>query len=409
MQRPLLRWIGKLALVGMFGAGIGLGLQWSGAPQRHAAAIDPAGEAHAQQPAIATATGPGSPRGTIVVDVAQRVSPAVVSIGATKATYIRESDPFGFDLYFPLYQYAKREFPYLGSGFILDAKGHVLTNYHVVQGATRINVTLTDRRSFTARLLDADTYVDVALLRIEGLDPDETLPTLPLGDSDGILIGETVLAVGNPFGPLISDPRPSVSVGVVSAVDRSFKLTQDNYSGAEHTYRNMIQTDAAINPGNSGGPLVNLDGEAIGINTFIFSRSGDSASVGFSIPINRARKIAEEILQFGRVRAIRVDIEPLNLTPSIRQWLQLTVDKGALVKSIEIGGPAERAGLEPGDVVTGCDGVPINDAEDLMAHIMSRNVGDKIAMQVKRQEQDLELSYPVTEAASRAGSRTSTP
>jgi serine protease Do len=400
MPRILRRWIGKLVTVGVLGAGMGVGMQLAGdlAPRRGEREARPAaltGSAQASPPPAAAS--PNNPRRTIVVDVAQRVSPAVVSIGATKTTYLRESDPFGFDLYFPLYQYAKREFPYLGSGFIIDRQGHVLTNYHVVQGATSISVTLTDRRGYTAKLLDADTYVDVALLKIEGLG-DEALPTLPLGNSDDIMIGETMLAIGNPFGPLLSDPRPSVSVGVVSAVDRSFKLTRDDKTGGEHTYRNMIQTDAAINPGNSGGPLVNLDGEAIGINTFIFSNSGDSASVGFSIPINRARKIAAEILKFGRVRPIWMDIEPLNLTPAIRQWLQLAVDKGALIKSIEIGGPAERAGLTPGDVVTACDGAPINDAGDLLAHIVSRNVGDKIHMRVARKDRTLELIYPVTEA-----------
>jgi serine protease Do len=239
------------------------------------------------------------------------------------------------------------------------------------------------------------------LLQIQGLK-GEQLPTLPMGDSDGIMIGETVLAIGNPFGPLISDPRPSVSAGVVSAVDRSFKPTPDRESGSAHTYRNMIQTDAAINPGNSGGPLVNLDGQAIGINTFIFSNSGGSVSVGFSIPINRARKVAEEILRFGRVRPIWLDFEALNMTPAIRQWLQAPVDKGALIKSLEVGGPSQRAGLAPGDVIVETDGVPVNDASDLMAHVMSRNVGDRIRLKVVRQNQTVYLTYPITEAPRQA-------
>lgn len=406
MNRSITSWLNRLLMVAVLGATIGGGYhlatrllpEEANPPTRlldlnaWAATFDALSSGRVD-----------NPRRTLIVDVAEAVSPAVVSIGATRTTYMREADPFGFDLYFPLYKYSQREYPYLGSGFIIDKEGHVLTNYHVVQGATRITVTLTDRRTFDARLLDADRFVDVALLQIEGA-ARENLPTVRLGDSDDIMIAETVLAIGNPFGPLISDPRPSVSVGVVSAVDRSFKLTTDP-QGGEHTYRNMIQTDAAINPGNSGGPLVNLNGEVIGINSFIFSRSGDSASVGFSIPINRARKIADEILTYGHVRPIRVDLEPLNLTPAVRQWLQLTVDKGALIKSIEIGGPAERAGLEPGDVIVQADGVPISDAEDLMAHILSRNVGDQIELLVVRQKETLRIIYPVTEAQSGRSAR----
>ena len=224
-----------------------------------------------------------SNRHTIVVDVAQRVSPAVVSISVTKITGERQWDMFGGEFFAP-YNLIMRErnFPYLGSGFVIDQSGRTLTNYHVVEDSSAITITLPDGRSFKAKLLDADSYLDIALLQIEGLKPGDKLPTIPLGDSNSMMIGESVLAIGNPYGPLLADPRPSVSVGVVSAVNRSFRGQQQS-----HIYQDMIQTDAAINPGNSGGPLINLDGEAIGINTFIFSRSG-----GRITSVSRSRSTA---------------------------------------------------------------------------------------------------------------------
>lgn len=336
-----------------------------------------------------------SNRHTIIVDVAQAVSPAVVSIGVSKTTYVRQYDPFGGDLFFTPYLIAplKQNFPYLGSGFILNKEGHVVTNYHVVEDAKEIFVTLTDRRTFPARLLDADRYVDIAVLKIEGLRGDENLPTLALGNSDEIMIGETVMAIGNPFGPLIADPRPSVSVGVISAANRSFRDSQQ-----QRIYQDMIQTDAAINPGNSGGPLVNLDQQVIGINTFIFSESGNSAGVGFSIPINRVAKIVGEILQHGKVRAIRKDFEFVTVSSYLVQVLSLTTRSGALVKAIDVGGPGDRAGMQPGDVIIGVNQKEIKSADDLLGHLLSHTVGDTLRLTLVRQDQRFDVSYTIEEA-----------
>ena len=408
MTRKILQWFGICLALGVLGLGVGLGLSLGGFGDRFATpnpgqptiSLSPGGQAWAQTPAdgipnATTGSGRGSARHTHIVDIAERVSPAVVSIGVTKTQIIRQYDPFGGDLFFPPYltRRLKRNFPYLGSGFIIDKKGHVITNYHVIENASSINVTLTDRRTYTARVLDADRYVDIALLQIEQLEPDEDLPTLPLGDSDDIMIGETALAVGNPFGPLIADPRPSVSVGVVSAVQRSFQPHSEG-----RIYQDMIQSDAAINPGNSGGPLVNLDGEAIGINTFIFSRSGDSASVGFSIPVNRARRIVDEILEFGKIRSLRLDFDVLSLTDYIIQALDLNVRHGALVRSIDIGGAAEAAGLEPGDVIVQVDDKPIEDDQALLANFLTRTVGEKMTLKIVRQGNPMTLTYQITEA-----------
>ncbi len=394
---PILLVLASMILLGLgLGLGLGLATRLGDLP----VSLDPSAAALAQIRAPARSSAGGDPHGsrsarhTIVVDVARQVSPAVVSIGVTKTSYGREYQLFFDDPFFAPYLIRPRrqDFPYLGSGFIIDEAGHVVTNYHVVEGASSITVTLTDRRAFSARLLDADRFVDVALLQIEGLSEREHLPTIALGDSDDIMIGETVLAVGNPFGPLIADPRPSVSVGVVSATSRSFRGDQNG-----RIYQNMIQTDAAINPGNSGGPLLNLDAEAIGVNTFIFSRSGDSASVGFSIPINRVRRIVEEILEFGRLRAIRMDFETVSLSPPIVQMLDLGVTEGALVRAIDIGGPAERAGLQPKDVITRVDGIDIRDADDLMASFLTRTVGETLDMTVRRDGEELHLKYVIEE------------
>lgn len=335
----------------------------------------------------------GNNRHTIVVDVARRVSPAVVSIGVTKLTGERQWDLFGGEFFSPYSLIMReRDFPYLGSGFIIDQQGRTLTNYHVVQDSSAIAITLTDGRKFKARLLDADSFVDVALLQIDGLAKGEKLPTIPLGDSDQIMIGESVLAIGNPYGPLLADPRPSVSLGVVSAVNRSFRGQRQS-----HIYQDMIQTDAAINPGNSGGPLINLDGQAIGINTFIFSRSGGSENVGFSIPSNRVKRVVDEILKYGKVRAIRLDFEFADLTPNVVQMLGLKVSKGALVTDLVAGGPAEKAGLRRGDVIVAINGKPVRDTSDLVDQFLSRTVGEKFTVTVQRGGKPIDLTYKIEE------------
>jgi S1-C subfamily serine protease len=234
--------------------------------------------------------------------------------------------------------------------------------------------------------------VDVALLEMQNIKEGEVLPTIPLGDSGDIMIGETILAIGNPFGPLIADPRPSVSAGVVSAVARSFKPDK-----ADRIYHDMIQSDAAINPGNSGGPLVNLDGEAIGINTFILSNSGGSDNVGFSIPINRAKRVVDEILRFGKLRAIRLDFEARDLTPYVIQVLNLKATGGALIWSTDIGGPAQKAGLEPGDVIVAVNDKKIASANELISSFLTRTVDEHLRLTVMRQDKQIELQYVITE------------
>jgi len=240
---------------------------------------------------------PGTPASLTKTDIATRsnaitaaveaVEPAVVSVNVIKTQVIRSGGPFGFGFFdffgsIPM----KRQVQSIGTGVIYDPQGYIITNAHVVSGATDIKVVLPDKREFDARIVGADESRDIAKLKIDGA----RLPHAKLGSSQNLIIGEWSSALGNPYGFLMNDSKPSVSVGVISAVNRSFSPREDG-----RIYRNMIQTDAAINPGNSGGPLTNINGEVIGINTFIFSESGGNTGIGFAIPIDAVKSILAKI------------------------------------------------------------------------------------------------------------------
>ncbi|MEO0079373.1 MAG: trypsin-like peptidase domain-containing protein [candidate division WOR-3 bacterium] len=233
-------------------------------------------------------------RTNAIVLAARRVSPAVVSVTVTQ-TRVVTFDPFagfGFEFddffrdFFPRHTY-RQEVKSMGSGVIVDKRGYIITNAHVVYNASRITVTLPDNRKFPAELIALDTELDLALLKISG----KNLPVAPLGNSDDLMIGEWAIAIGNPFGFLIEDAQPTVTVGVISALHRDIRAYRS--SGV---YTDMIQTDAAINPGNSGGPLCNALGEVIGINTFIFSHAGGSEGVGFARPIGAVKRFMNDVL-----------------------------------------------------------------------------------------------------------------
>lgn len=219
-----------------------------------------------------------------ITQAIKAVEPAVVSVNVTQIQYVRgfHGFPFGFG-FFDYYDFApqRQEIQSVGSGVIYDSNGLIITNAHVVERASEIKVVLPDKREFNAEILMVDPVHDVAKLRIRG----NNLPHAKLGNSDKLSLGEWSIAMGNPFGMLMNDSKPSITVGVISALGRNFRIQDD-----KQEYRNMIQTDAAINPGNSGGPLVNLKGEIIGINTFIFSESKSNSGIGFAIPINLVRE-----------------------------------------------------------------------------------------------------------------------
>jgi len=222
-----------------------------------------------------------------ITEAVKAVEPAVVSINVIKTEYVRAVSPFGFGFFdffgsIPLL----RQVESIGSGVIYDPKGYIVTNAHVVSGATQIKVILPDKREFSGIVAGIDEIHDVAKIKITG----NNLPVAEMGNSNDLIIGEWSIALGNPYGFLMNDSKPSVSVGVISAVNRNFAARQDR-----REYKSMIQTDAAINPGNSGGPLVNINGEVVGINTFIFSENGGNIGIGFAIPINSVRTILAKI------------------------------------------------------------------------------------------------------------------
>lgn len=222
-----------------------------------------------------------------------------------------------------------------GSGFVIDTDGHILTNYHVIQGAQTIEVTLGDRSRFKAKLIGVDTRNDLALVKI---DPaGRKLTTLPLGDSRNLLVGQRVLAIGNPFGF-----QSTLTTGVVSSLGRTVQTGENTFIDE------AIQTDAAINRGNSGGPLLNSHGEVIGINSAIYAPTGTTAGIGFAIPVNTARRVAEDLIKTGRVRRATLGIEGRGLWPGLAEALHLNVQQGILVERVTPGGPAAQAGIRGG-------------------------------------------------------------
>ncbi|MBX7247357.1 MAG: trypsin-like peptidase domain-containing protein [Candidatus Sumerlaeaceae bacterium] len=329
-----------------------------------------------------------SERRTEIVDVAQKLSPAIVSVGAQKTTYF--VSPFrDFFSDFAVYPYQER-IPYLGSGVIIDPKGVIVTNYHVIEESEGVFVTLMDGREFPAKVLDADRLLDVALLQIDAKD----LQAAKLGDSDDMMVGEWVLAMGNPFGNLIGDPHPTVTVGVVSALRRTFRGS----GNPQRVYQDMIQTDAAINPGNSGGALINASGELVGINTFIVSRSGGSIGLGFAIPINRVKSVVNEILAHGRIRPRLVDFSVQNANERIARMVGAKSTQGAVVSEIARGGPAQKSGMRIGDIVTKVDGRDIKDANDLTLSVFSSQVGTEVKLSLDREGKPVDVTYTISEA-----------
>jgi serine protease Do len=258
----------------------------------------------------------------------------------------------------------------LGSGFIISADGVVLTNDHVVRDADRILVTLSGGRDLEARLVGTDPVTDVAVLRVEAAD----LPVAPLGTSQGLLIGEWVVAIGNPFGNLLSNSEPTVTTGVVSATGRHII---PNSEGAGF-YLGMIQTDASINPGNSGGPLINVLGEVVGVNSSIFSRSGGSEGLGFAIPIDRALRVADDLLKFGEVRRawLGFEVEPVEADDFGRT-------RGVRIARIAAGSPAATAGLRVGTRLLEASGRPLTAPLDYENVLMDLRAGDEIALQAE--------------------------
>jgi serine protease Do len=307
-------------------------------------------------------------RRTAIVRAAERVAPAVVSVNVIRRQTVQ---PRSLYERFFLPPGTERRVEGLGSGFIIHEDGLVLTNEHVVRGATETVVTLGDGRDFSAELVGTDEVNDLALLRFT---TDGELPVAPLGDSDDLLIGEWVVAIGNPFGYLLSNTEPTVTAGVVSGIGRNIIPTSEDTRGY---YLGMIQTDASINPGNSGGPLVNAEGEVIGVNSSIFSRSGGSEGLGFAIPINRARHVVLDLIDDGVVRRpwTGLEVEPANPNRFGRS-------RRVRVSNVAPGSPADSAGIEAGMFLHGVAGRPIRTPLDWEAALLEVRVGEPLPVTV---------------------------
>src|ERR1700723_2626960 len=280
-----------------------------------------------------------------------------------------------------------------GSGFVIDTDGHILTNYHVIQGAQTIEVTLGDRSRFKAKLIGVDTRNDLALVKI---DPaGRKLTTLPLGDSRNLLVGQRVLAIGNPFGF-----QSTLTTGVVSSLGRTVQTRENTFIDE------AIQTDASINQGNSGGPLLNSHGEVIGINSAIYAPTGTTAGIGFAIPINTAKRVADDLITRGRVRHATLGAEGRALWPRLAEALNLAVQQGILIERVEPGGPAAQAGLRGGtksvlagmqelrvggDVLIAIDAKQITNQSDLSLLLNRSQPGDTVTLTIVRDGKKINL------------------
>ena len=347
--------------------------------------FDPISGPEAQTSPVA-AIAPGS-----FSQLAKNASPSVVNISTVKVVKGGGQVPLPFGPNDPFREFferffgdrAPRDFKQrsLGTGFIIDKEGFILTNNHVVEGTDAITVTLADKREFVAKIIGRDPKTDLALIRIQS---DQALPALTLGDSDKLEVGDWVMAIGNPYGL-----GHTVTAGIVSAKYRQI--------GAG-TYDNFIQTDASINPGNSGGPLLDITGEVIGVNTAIFSQSGGSVGIGFAIPINMAKDLLPQ-LKKGKVVRGWLGVVIQQVTSELKDKLKLSTEKGALVADVVEGGPADKAGIERGDVIVTFDGKDVSESDDLPYIVASTPIGKTVTVEVIRKGQRKSIQVEIGELA----------
>ncbi|AKM00119.1 MULTISPECIES: Do family serine endopeptidase [Burkholderia] len=326
----------------------------------------------------------GAPATTSYAEAAQKAMPAVVNVFSSKDGSL-PPDPRAKD---PLFRYffgdrnarKQQDEPAanLGSGVIVSPEGYILTNQHVVDGADQIEVALADGRTATAKVIGSDPETDLAVLKINMTN----LPTITLGRSDQSRVGDVVLAIGNPFGV-----GQTVTMGIISALGR-------NHLGI-NTFENFIQTDAPINPGNSGGALVDVNGNLLGINTAIYSRSGGSLGIGFAIPVSTARTVLESIITTGSVTRGWIGVEPQDVTPEIAESFGLQQKSGAIVAGVLQGGPADKAGIKPGDILVTVNGEDITDTTKLLNVVAQIKPGTPTKVHVVRKGKEFDVNVVI--------------
>lgn len=326
-------------------------------------------------------------RRNIITKTVELVSPSVVGINVIEIREYRDpffsffDDPF-FRRFFGDRGTYNREVKGLGSGYIISPDGYIVTNDHVAGNATEITVTLTDGRTFDANVIGSDLASDICLIKIDGDD----LPYVELGNSDDVIIGEWVIALGNPFGLFELNDKPTVTVGVISATGMNLEPINDRY------YINMLQTDAAINGGNSGGPLVNSLGEVIGMNTLIFTAGGSQGSIGlgFAIPINKVKSIIEELKEKGKIdRDFEIGMRIQSIDEGIARYYDLESTKGVIVTKVYPNTPAQRAGIEVGDIILEIEDYKINDENTIFSVFHEFRTGQTITLKIVRDEKEI--------------------
>lgn len=335
-------------------------------------------------------------RTNAIVLAANKVTDAVVSISVIQTKVVATSpffSPYADDIFLDFFRdffperYHKQQVKSLGTGFVISQDGYILTNEHVISNANEIKITLPDSRQIEGMVVVADRTMDLALIKIDTND----LPYVEFGDSDDLMIGEWVIAFGNPFGFLLEDTSPTVTVGVVSALNRSIKSSHD-----KRVYKNMIQTDAAINPGNSGGPLVNVLGQVIGINNFIFTSGGGSEGIGFARPINFVRKFIAEAKEHSEIRQAWVGLWLQDITPDIVENFRIPAF-GVIVTNVDSLSPSEKAGIKIGDRIVEVNGVGIKRVSDWDRFIANVFVDDELQITCLRDENTIKVKLMVEE------------
>ena len=323
----------------------------------------------------------GPPANSTYRDAARRAMPAVVNIYTAKVARQREhpfmNDPF-FRRFFGDPQGEPEKQVSLGSGVIVSPSGFVLTNNHVVETADEIEIALSDGRKASAKLVGTDPETDLAVVKVDLKD----LPAITLGNLDQARVGDVVLAIGNPFGV-----GQTVTMGIVSALGR-------NQLGI-NTFENFIQTDAAINPGNSGGALIDANGNLLGINTAIYSRSGGSLGIGFAIPVTTVKMVMESIIKTGQVVRGWIGVEPQDITPELAEHFGLARRSGAIIAGVLRDGPADRAGMRPGDILMSIDGKEVRNTTEMLNAIAQLTPGHKARLGILRRNQEATLELSV--------------